>query len=657
MSLAARIAGPALLALVALAALFASLAYGGGAQAPLILDPGPIVNYGLPIAKLLVNLGGAGTIGALVLVCFALEPARPEFGRALDVAAAAAALWTVAAALTAFTTFLSVFNQPIRFDSAFGDLLANFLTTTALGQAWLATTLIAAGVTVLCFAVRNPTVIAFVTALAVAGLVPMALQGHRGGTAEHDSATSAIFLHLLFAGIWLGGLIAIAVVRPLMDRARLIDVLLRYSTLALVCFVVVATSGYLSAQIRVDTIGNLLTPYGILVLAKVGVLLALGAFGAGQRRFFITRMAASPTGGRGYYWWIVAAELGFMGIASGVAAALARTSPPVAPVAASDLLDPSPAETLTGSPLPPPLSVETLFTLWSWDLIWILVCAFGIFFYLAGVWRLNRRGDRWPVHRTVLWVLGLVLLFFVTNGGINVYEKFLFSSHMLAHMLLGMVVPVLLVPGAPITLALRAIRKRSDSSRGAREWILLLVHSRYFAVLSQPVVAAVLFAGSLLVFYYTPIFSWTTTNHVGHEWMIVHFLLVGFLFVQTMIGADPMPHRAPYAIRLIILLATMAFHAFFGLALLSGSGLLLADWYGAMGWPGEVSALEDQQIGGGIAWGVGELPTVSLAIIVAVLWYRSDSRESRRYDRKADRDGDSELEDYNAMLAERSRGR
>lgn len=651
---AARIAAPLTLGLVALAALLVALAYGGGADAPLVLDPGPLARYGLPVATLVVNLGAAGAIGALVLVCFALDSSKPEFARALDIAAASAALWTIAAAGAGFFSFLTVFNQPIRFDSAFGDVLATFLTTTALGQAWLATTLIAASVTVLCFAVRNHTALVFVTVLAIAGLVPPALQGHRGGTAQHDAATTAIFLHVLFAGIWLGGLVTIALVRPLMDKARTVLVMLRYSTLALVSFIVVAASGFVSAQLRVETLANLLSPYGILVLVKVSVLLALGVFGAAQRRYFLARMAASPKTGRGYYWWVITMELGFMGLASGVAAALSRTATPVTPVAASDLADPTPAEVLTGAPLPPPFSAQNLVTLWNFDLIWILICAFALFFYLAGVWRLRQRGDAWPIHRTVLWTAGILLLFYVTNGGVNAYEKYLFSAHMLAHMVLGMVIPVLLVPGAPITLALRAIRKRPDSSRGAREWILLLVHSRYFSVLSNPIVAAVLFVGSLLVFYYTPIFSWATTNHIGHQWMIVHFLFVGFLFVQTMIGIDPMPRRAPYPIRLIILLATMAFHAFFGIAILSGSGLFLSDWYGAMGWATGIPAIDDQHTGGGIAWSVGEIPTVTLAVVVAVLWYRSDTRESKRYDRKADRDGDAELTEYNAMLAGRS---
>jgi cytochrome c oxidase assembly factor CtaG/putative copper export protein len=648
-----RIAGPALLLLLALAALIVSLGYGGGADAPLLIDPGAVVRYGLPVSKLFVNLGGAGAIGALVLACFALDSGKTEFARALDVAAGSAAVWAVASAFTGFYTFLTVLQQPIRFDDAFGQVLAGFLTGTELGQAWLTTTLVAAVVTVLCFAVRNQTVLVFVTALAVAGLVPMTLQGHRGGTAQHDSATSALFLHVLFAGIWLGGLLTLAICKPLIEKGRLGLLLARYSTLALVCFIVVAASGYLSAEIRVDNLGNLLSPYGILVLVKTATLLALGLFGAMQRRYFIARMQRQATSGRGVFWWIIAAELAFMGIASGVAAALARTATPVPEIAAADLADPSPAELLTGSPLPPTVSFERLFTLWNFDLIWILICAFGIFFYLAGVRRLRTRGDGWPVYRTVLFIAGMLLLFYVTNGGVNVYERFLFSQHMLAHMVLGMAIPVLLVPGAPLTLALRAVAKRTDGSRGPREWILVAVHSRPFTFLANPIVAAVLFAGSLWAFYYTPLFSWATTDHIGHEWMIVHFLLTGYLFVQSLIGVDPSPARPPYPVRLLILLATMAFHAFFGLALLSGTGLLLADWYGAMG--NGVDALKDQQAGGGIAWSVGEIPTLALAIAVAIMWSRSDERDSKRYDRKADRDGESELEAYNAMLAERAR--
>ncbi len=611
-----RVLGPAVLTAVALVATFAGLAYGGGAAEQLIQDPGPIARYGVPIAKLFVNLGAAGMIGALVLAVWALTPKRREFDLALDVAAASAAVLTVASAATGLFTFLLVTGVPFDFGDRFGQQLGQFVTTIELGQAWLTTTLVAAAVTVLCFAVRNHTALVFVTVLAVAALVPMAQQGHAAGIAGHSAAITALGLHLVFVAVWVGGLVTIVLLKRELGE-RLPVVLARYSTVALICFIVVAISGYASAALRIGTLEQLATPYGGLVLVKVAALIALGLLGAAQRRFLIGRMlragvAATGPGSSGpeasgnrSFWLLVVAELAFMGLASGVAAALARTATPVSENVAGTLAR-TPAEILTGEPLPPLPDWTDYFTQWDPDLIWLLACGFGIFFYLAGVRRLRKRGDHWPVYRTVLWVSGLLLLAYITSGGVNVYEQYLFSAHMTAHMVLTMGVPVLLVPGGPVTLAARAIRARDDGSRGGREWILRAVHSKFAGVISNPIVAAVLFAGSLWVFYYSPLFRWTMVDHIGHEWMIAHFLIVGYLFVQSLIGIDPVPYRLPYPFRLVLLLGTMAFHAFFGLAIMSGTGLLLADWYGAMGWG--TDALADQQVGGGIAWSIGEIP-------------------------------------------------
>ena len=631
--------------------LLAALAFGGAAKAPLLGDPGAAVRFGLPIAKLFVNLGAAGTIGALVLVCLALSRDRPEFTRALDFAAGSAAVWAAASAITGFFTFLSVYLQPISFDVRFGELLGTFFTRIEFGQAWLVTTLVAAATTVLCFAVRNHTALIFVTGFSLLALVPLAQDGHAAGASGHDAAVSSLGLHLIFASIWLGGLLTIVVIRKTIEADRLVPIIARYSTLALVSFVVVAVSGYVNAALRVGSLDGLLKPYGILVVVKVLALLTLGVFGAIQRGFLLRRMQRPHAAQKKLFWGLMAAELGFMGIASGVAVALARTDPLIKQVQVTT----SPAYILTGEPLPPELTFSRYFTEWRFDVAWVLAIGFLAFFYLAGVWRLHHRGDRWPIHRTILWLTGLAVLFYVTNGGLNVYEKYLFSAHMLAHMLLGMVIPLLLVPAAPITLALRTIARRNDGSRGPREWILLAVHSRVSTVLVNPLVSAVLFAASLWAFYYTPLFGWATTDHIGHEWMIVHFLITGYLFVQSLIGVDPVPYRAPYPLRLVLLMATMGFHAFFGIALMGGTGLLLADWYGAMGRPWGISALADQQMGGGLAWGLGEFPTIILAIVVAFMWARSDTKDAKRLDRKADRDNDADLGQYNDMLAGLSR--
>jgi putative copper resistance protein D len=650
-----RIVGPAALLVVAFAALLLSLAYGGGANVPLAIDPGAVVRYGVPVATMIVDLSASGLIGSLVLAAFAFASDKPEYSGALDVASASAAALTIASAVTGFFHLQTDDPGPVTPTAQYGDNLWRYVTTVGEGQAWLATTIIAALLTVLCFAVRNQTAIGLFAIAAILTMIPMALQGHAGDTASHDAATTSLWLHIVFAAIWVGGLLTLVLVRPTFEGGRLARVLERYSTLALICFVVVAASGYVNAQIRVATWANLLTPYGILVLVKVFALGALGIFGIFQRRFLIGRLKGAVTGAAKYFWLFVAGELAFMGLAEGTASALAVTADPQIEVPASQLNNPTPAELLTGAHLPAFPTIERYFTGLNPDLLWILLVGFGLFFYLAAVWRLRRRGDTWPIHRTVLWVVGMFVLLYVTSGGVNVYEKYLFSAHMIAHMVLTMAIPVLLVPAAPITLALRAIARREDGSRGAREWILLAVHSRPFSFLASPIVAALLFASSLWIFYYTPLFSWATTDHVGHEWMIFHFLVIGYLFVSSLIGVDPGPARPPYPMRLLILLATMAFHAFFGLALITSTGLLSADWYGAMGWGPSLPALGDQQLAGGIAWSIGEIPTLALAILVAFMWGRSDARESKRYDRKAERDGDAELNSYNEMLARRAR--
>lgn len=652
-----RVLGPATLLVVAFAALLAALAFGGGAN-PTLIDPGAVVRYGLPIAKLVMNLGVATTIGALALAVFALSSREPEFGRALDIAAAGAGVWTVAGGIAAMFAFSSLSYTPLTFDDSYGQVLGQYLTSNEIGRAWLTTVLLGAAITVLCFAVRNQTVLAVVAILSVVAVIPLAQQGHAGERASHDIAITAIWLHISGAAVWLGGLLTVVLLRRQLDAAsapgRLAKVLPRYSTLAIIAFIVVAASGYVNAAVRIGELPSLLTPYGILVLVKVAALGALGLFGAYYRRVLIGRIVAG--GAAKLFWVLVVAELGFMGIASGVAAALARTATPVdlsqTPIA--ELPDPTPALILTDRELPPELNATTWVTQYNLDLLWMLVVGFGILFYLAGVRRLRRRGDRWPWYRTALWIAGMLMLLWVTNGPINVYERYLFSTHMLGHMLLGMVIPVLLVLAAPITLALRAVHKRDDGSRGVREWILLAVHSKVAAMLTHPLVAGGLFAASLWVFYYSPLFRWSTDDHIGHTWMIVHFMITGYLFAQTLVGVDPIPNRAPYPLRLLLLLAVMAMHAFFGLSLVTGTGLLLSDWYGAMGRTWGSTPLADQQAAGGIAWSVGEIPTVALAILVAVMWSRTDARDAKRQDRAAERDDDAELKAYNEMLAGRS---
>ena len=199
-------------------------------------------------------------------------------------------------------------------------------------------------------------------------------------------------------------------------------------------------------------------------------------------------------------------------------------------------------------------------------MLWLTISALMIGLYVAGVVKLRRGGDAWPVHRTVLWLLGAFLLAFLTSGGPAVYGRMSFSAHMIQHMSLMVPLPLLLVVGAPVTLACARCRPGRDKSFGPREMLLALVHSRFLACIGQPVVAAVIFTGSLIVFYYTSLFEVAMFTHIGHVLMTVHFLLAGYLFIWSpgrhRPGAEAAGVPDP---AVLILLITMAFHAFFGI--------------------------------------------------------------------------------------------
>jgi putative copper resistance protein D len=418
----------------------------------------------------------------------------------------------------------------------------------------------------------------------------------------------------------------------------------RYSTLAGWSFALVALSGLVNAYLRLGGLGNLASTYGLLVIGKTTALVVLGVAGWLHRRATIPGLSQGPPRS---HWFarLAGVEVLVMAATMGLAVALSRSAPPVEPVVAD------PATALLGYPPPPPISTVNWIVQGYPSLLWLVVCALMIGLYLAGVITLHRGGNRWPIHRTVLWVSGGLLLAFLTNGGAAVYGRLSFSAHMLQHMSLMVPVPLLLVGGAPITLALRALVARPDRSFGPRELLLALVHSRYLRFVGQPVVAAVIFTVSLIVFYYTGLFQVAMFTHIGHVLMTVHFLAVGYLFIWSLVGIDPGPQRPPYPIRLVILLITMAFHAFFGLSLMQSAALIGPDWWHALGRTDDAQLLADQQLGGGIAWGAGDIPAFLIGLTLIFQWVRSDAKETKRHDRQADRDDDAELKAYNDRLA------
>ncbi|MER5962217.1 cytochrome c oxidase assembly protein [Streptomyces sp. NPDC002057] len=284
------------------------------------------------------------------------------------------------------------------------------------------------------------------------------------------------------------------------------------------------------------------------------------------------------------------------------------------------------------------------------DLFFLIGCLTALGLYGWGVARLRRRGDAWPVSRTVFFTVGVLTIALVMCTKLNDYGMVMFSVHMVQHMVISMLSPILLLLGAPITLALRALPVAGRGSTGPRELLLKLLHSRYMKVITHPGFTIPMFIASLYALYFTPLFDFLMGSKPGHIGMMVHFLMVGVVFFWPIMGVDPGPHRPGYVMRMLELFAGMPFHAFFGIALMMASEPMVQTYANPPASLG-IDALTDQNAAGGIAWAFSEIPSVLVLIALVYQWYHSEQRQAVRMDRAADRDGDKELEAYNAYLA------
>jgi putative copper resistance protein D len=484
-------------------------------------------------------------------------------------------------------------------------------------------------------------------------------------------AVASLLVHIVAATVWVGGLAALAYAAA-GGSDGLRYAVPRYSTLAGWCFAAVAISGIVNAGVRLGGFSPLFTSaYGGLVLAKVAALTVLGGFGWWHRRRTVvqisTRTATVTTRRESarLFVSVAAAELIVMAATVALAVGLSRTPTPV-----GDEVDTSPAAELLGFPLPDAPTWTRVAFGWVPDGFALTFIVLAIGLYGTGVLALRRRGDRWPIGRTLSWLAGLAVFAWATVGGLGLYSHVLFSSHMISHMLLSMVAPIGLVLGAPITLALRTLPgPRVAGETSPRQLLTSALHSAPVRLLTHPLVALAWFVGSLYALYFTDLFATLMRHHLGHVAMEFHFLAVGFLFFFVLVGVDPAPRQLPHVARIALLFAAMPFHAFFSIALMSSSTVIAQSYYAGLHRPWSTDLLGDQHLGGGIGWAMGELPILLVLGAVFVQWARADQREADRFDRAADRAeerakqragapvsagedrDDDELARYNAYLA------
>ncbi|MGW0433392.1 cytochrome c oxidase assembly protein [Micromonospora sp. NPDC003197] len=645
----------------------ALLWYGGGisrADLPGLPDPGIVTTWALPAARLGTQVCAVATVG-LLLAAVLLSP-REAGGlsavgyRRLRAAGWTALAWCLSALLTLGYTLSDLLGQPVS-QAATLSALINFAVSVNLGQALGLSAVLAAAVFVTCRVSLRPTGATIALGLALLAVVPPVFTGHTTGAGNHQLAVSSLLLHVVPVTLWAGGLLALAMTGHRgsgagagisTGTAHLATAVRRFSVLATVCLIAVAGSGLLSALTRLPGgLADLATSrYGQLVLVKTGLLAVLAVVGGWQR---FRALPALRDGDRRRFARVTAVEIGLFGLAIGAAVALSRTPTPNGELVEEDL-----ATTLLGFPMPGPLSVGAVLSDWLPDPLFIVAALAAAGLYLAGVWRLHRRGDRWPAARTFAFLGGCAVLLVATSSGLARYGMVLFSVHMGQHLLVAMLAPILLALSGPVTLALRAFRKADDPAwPGPREWLQGSLRLRIVKVLAHPIVALVHYVAAMYLMYFTGLYEFALRSHAAHLAMMLHFFMAGYLFFWVVIGVDPAPRPRPTPpLRMVLVLLAMVLHAFLGVAIMQATTLLAADWFTALPRDWGPSPLEDQRTAGGIAWSFGEIPTLFVVGALLVQWIRADEREQRRLDRAADRaaaEGREEeaLAAYNAMLA------
>ena len=520
-------------------------------------------------------------------------------------------------------------------------VIRSYLTQTAIGKSYIVQ--IIGIILLLSVALRRVITTYLSLLIALIVIVAPVFQSHGSSSGRHGLAIGALVIHVIALSFWVGGLFGLTQ----LNKEQKLIALPRFSELALWSAITVVITGAATAWTRLDSIEAWQSKYGAITLLKISLAVTLVGFGALHRRWIIKSDFPSV-------FRLITAEIVIMFATVFVGSWLSTVAPP------NRVVESTPAILITGIAMPEAPNLTRVLLAYDADGLMLALLIFAVALYIKGVLILSRRGVKWPIGRTLAFAIGISAVDFATSGGLGVYSRFAFSNHMMAHMVLGMIAPIGIVLGAPITLALRTLPQgRNKEEWGVRGAFIAILHSKLSRIYTNPVVALAIFDGSLFVLYFTPLFGNLMQGHSGHFFMSLHFLLAGVLFFQVIIGVDPMPNKIPHLVKIIIIFAAMSIHAFFSISVMSATTLLDNGFFALLERPWATDLLADQKLGGSIGWAMGEIPILLALLATFMQWQRTDKKEANRIDRAADRAAakgeDDELAQYNRYLEQLNR--
>jgi len=606
------------------------------------------------IFKYLSLIGSFTTIGTLLSMGFLLLDVEGKLSTSAiklkRLLWGSAITWAVGTVGVIIFTLATILGQSISV-ALDPTVLRSFITQITLGQYLFFQVGIALLVALWAFRVQRVMSAVFLLILSLIGLVAPIFQSHAASSGSHGLAIGSLVIHVIGLALWVGGIISIALLDP-EDRPIAVP---RFSQLALWSAIAVVASGVINAWARLDFKQAWTTAYAYVVIAKSIATVILIVIGFRHRKNLANRKSIDWKA----FSRLVLAEAFIMVSAVAMGAWLSSNQAPNRPTRPKF----DPAVAVAGISTPPPPTWSRIFFSYEPDALMIGLLITAIALYIKGVLVLTRRGDSWPLGRTVAFACGVGAIDFATSGGLGLYAHFAFSYHMVAHMILGMIAPIGIVLGAPITLALRTLPQgRNKAESGVRGTLLAALHSKLAVFYTNPIVALAFFDGSLFALYFTDLFGSMMQSHAGHFFMNIHFILAGVLFFHVIIGIDPNPRRVPHLVRIVIVFAAMSIHAFFSVALMSSTTLIDKGYFASMQTPWLTDLLADQKLGGSIGWAMGEIPILLALVATFISWVKDDSREVKRIDRNVARAAamgkPDELAQYNnylQQLAQRDR--
>ena len=597
-------------------------------------------------SKFFATLSSFITIGSLLALAFLVLDKDGKLStsgsKIRSIISASAFVWFFSSLFNILFILANILDQSV---SSVLDptVLQSFVFQISLGQYLLFQTLIALFVAITSRVLTSSGYTALLLLISLIAIAAPVFQSHSASSGSHALAIGSLFIHVIALSFWVGGVIAIALLN---DDDRKIS-LPRFSHIALWAAIAVVISGVINASARLNFAAAWSTSYAFVVILKVVITSVLLFFGYKHRNY----LAAKPSVNWQAMTRLISVEAAIMIFVTALGSWLSSNQPP-----ARGGEEPfNAALAVTGIKMPEAPTFSRILLAYDPDVLMIGLLILAVALYIKGVVVLTRRGDKWPVGRTISFALGISAIDFATSGGLGVYAHFAFSWHMVAHMVLGMIAPIGIVLGAPITLALRTLpQSRDGQERGVRGLLISALHSKYAKLITNPVVALAIFDGSLFALYFTSLFSGMMQSHQGHLFMNIHFILAGILFFHVIVGVDPNPRKVPHIVRIVILFAAMSIHAFFSVALMSTSTLIDGGYFGSLQRPWSLDLLADQHAGGAVGWAMGEIPILIALIATFIQWMRDDSHEAKRIDRNTARMAalgqPDELAQYNLYL-------